>query len=381
MDGSVIGPSGRVAYADEYQLPSSPSLPILSFAVHPSPLATGSVADSLARFVDATCGAATAVEVLRVMEAGHAGLTFGFDLVGPEPGARRGLVLKLAPAGVRRSGNTDVYKQAPLLRALRAAGLPVPGVPYADPGESWFGVPFIMMERLAGLPFFVWQPDPAFDRSAAAVTPLYEQTIEAMAAIHRFDWRQHLPDWEEPRPLVDEILRWDAILAKSPRADWLQSGRSVRERLLATRPDGAPIGLVHGDCQPGNALFDDGRLTGLIDWELASIGSRRIDAGWMMMVADRSSWPDDWRPVCPLQPAQVAARYAKAMGEACDDLPWYQAYAGYRLGAISCLNVHLHRSGRRPDPIWERFALAIEPMFSRAAALLDRLPVTTEAAP
>jgi len=348
--------------------------------VHPSPLATGSVADSLARFVDATCGAATAVEGLRVMEAGHAGLTFGFDLVGPEPGARRGLVLKLAPAGVRRSGNTDVYKQAPLLRALRAAGLPVPGVPYADPGESWFGVPFIMMERLAGLPFFVWQPDPAFDRSAAAVTPLYEQTIEAMAAIHRFDWRQHLPDWEEPRPLVDEILRWDAILAKSPRADWLQSGRSVRERLLATRPDGAPIGLVHGDCQPGNALFDAGRLTGLIDWELASIGSRRIDAGWMMMVADRSSWPDDWRPVCPLQPAQVAARYAKAMGEACDDLPWYQAYAGYRLGAISCLNVHLHRSGRRPDPIWERFALAIEPMFSRAAALLDRLPVTTEAA-
>ena len=142
------------------------------------------------------------------MEAGHAGLTFGFDLVGPEPGRRRGLVLKLAPPGVRRSGNTDVYKQAPLLRALRAAGLPVPGVPYADAGESWFGVPFIMMERLAGLPFFIWKPDPAFDCSAAAVMPLYEQTIAAMAALHRFDWRRSLPDWEEPRALVDEVLRW-----------------------------------------------------------------------------------------------------------------------------------------------------------------------------
>jgi len=348
--------------------------------VYPSPVATSSVADGLARFVNATCDAGTTVAGLRVMEAGHAGLTFGFDLIGPEPDMRRGLVLKLAPPGVRRSGNTDVYRQAPLLRALRAAGMPVPGVPYADPGESWFGVPFIMMERLAGLPFFVWQPDPAFDRSAAAVTPLYEQTIDAMAAVHRFDWRQHLADWEEPRPLVDEVRRWDAILAKSARADWLESGRSVRERLLATRPDGAPIGLVHGDCQPGNALFDGGRLTGLIDWELASIGSRRIDVGWMMMLADRSSWPDEWRPVCPMQPAQVAARYAKEMGEVPDDLPWYQAFAGYRLGAISCLNVHLHRSGRRPDPIWERFALAIEPMFSRAAALLDRLPVTTEAA-
>jgi aminoglycoside phosphotransferase (APT) family kinase protein len=311
------------------------------------------------------------------MEAGHAGLTFGFDLVEPEPIRRRGLVLKLAPPGVRRSGNTDVYKQAPLLRALHAAGLPVPAVPYADSGESWFGVPFIIMERLAGLPFFVWNPDPAFDRSVAAVTPLYEQTIDAMAALHRFDWRRHLPDWEQPRPLVDEVQRWDAVLAKSPRADWIASGQAVRDRLLATRPDGAPIGLVHGDCQPGNALFDDGRLTGMIDWELASIGSRRIDVGWMMMLADGSSWPDDWRPVCPMSPAQIARRYAEAMSEPGDDLPWYQAYAGYRLGAISCLNIHLHRSGRRRDETWERFAFAVEPMLSRAAAILDRLPVTT----
>ena len=357
---------------------------------HPSPRETAvaaqhtslgieSVARGLARFLEATCGAGSAAENLRVMEVGHAGLTFGFDLVGPGADERRGLVLKLAPPGVRRSGNTDVYKQAPLLRALAAAGLPVPDVPYAEAGGCWFGTPFIMMELLHGRPFFVWKPDPSFDLSSGAVTPLYEQTIAVMAALHRFDWRRHLPDWEAPRELGDEIVRWDPILAKSPRTDWIEHGKAVRERLLATRPDGAPIGLVHGDCQPGNALFEGGRLTGLIDWELASIGSRRIDAGWMMMLADPGSWPDNWRPCCPLTPAQVAARYAQAMGEVCDDLPWYQAYAGYRLGAISCLNVHLHRSGRRPDAVWERFAFAIEPMFGRAAAILDPLPVTSGA--
>jgi aminoglycoside phosphotransferase (APT) family kinase protein len=267
-----------------------------------------------------------------------------------------------------------------LLRALHAAGLPVPGVPYADAGESWFGTPFIMMERLAGVPFFVWHPAPTFDRSAAAVTPLYEQTIDAMTAVHRFDWRRHLPDWETPRALVDEVARWDR---SSPnRRDPTGSNADAPSSTggpMCTLPDGAPIGLVHGDCQPGNALFDGGRLTGLIDWELASIGSRRIDTGWMMMLADRASWPDDWRPVCPLTPAQVAARYAEVMGETCDDLPWYQAYAGYRLGAISCLNVYLHRSGRRPDDTWERFAAAIEPMFARSAAILERVTITTGA--
>jgi aminoglycoside phosphotransferase (APT) family kinase protein len=343
------------------------------------PLEVAEVSRNLARFMTATCGPGCSVEDVRVMEAGHAGLTFGFDLVGPTPQRRRGLVLKLAPPGVRRSGNTDVYKQAPLLRALAAAGLPAPDVPFADAGEEWFGTPFVIMERLRGLPFFVWTPDRAFDRSPAAVAPLYEQVIDAMAAVHRFDWRRHLADWEAPRALADEVLRWDPILAKSPRDDWIESGRVLRDLLLATRPDGAPIGLVHGDCQPGNALFDGGRLTGLIDWELASIGSCRIDAGWMMMLADRASWPDAWRPCCPLAPAQVAARYEQAIGERCTGLAWYQAYAGYRLGAIACLNVHLHRSGRRRDAVWENLALAIAPMFGRATAIAEQLRVPSGA--
>jgi hypothetical protein len=50
---------------------------------------------------------------------------------------------------------------------------------------------------------------------------------------------------------------------------------------------------------------------------------------------------------------------------------WYQALAGYRLGAISCLNVRLHRTGRRPDAMWEKFALAVPSMFGRAEELLQ----------
>jgi len=59
-------------------------------------------------------------------------------------------------------------------------------------------------------------------------------------------------------------------------------------------------------------------------------------------------------------------------------MAWWQALAGYRLGSIACLNVHLHRSGRRPDAVWERFALAIPTMFARAAALLRGADVAQE---
>jgi aminoglycoside phosphotransferase (APT) family kinase protein len=326
------------------------------------------VAGHLDRFVPAHYGASTGVAGLQVMEAGHAGLTFGFRVV-ERSNARTvaELVLKLSPPGVRRAGNTDVFRQAPLLRALHAAGLPVPDVPWAGEDGAWFGTPFVMMTFLPGTPFFVWQPDPRFDRAAMAVAPLWEQCVDALVRLHRFEWRHRLPDWERPTPLHEEITRWDRIVAKAPEPAWLDAGRRVRDALLERMPSSPAPGLVHGDYQPGNMLYDGGRLTGIIDWELASIGSPLLDVGWLTMLADPLGWPHEWRPLCPLTPRAIAERYGAepaAMG-------WWQALAGYRLGAISCLNVHLHRSGRRPDAVWERFALAIPTMFARAAALLD----------
>ncbi|HEY6356095.1 MAG TPA: phosphotransferase, partial [Burkholderiaceae bacterium] len=164
----------------------------------------------------------------------------------------------------------------------------------------------------------------------------------------------------------DEITRWDRILNKAPDPSWITAGQRVREQLLACVPPSPPPALVHGDYQPGNVVYDAGRMTGIIDWELASIGSPLLDVGWLMMLADRLSWQPDWTPVCPLTPQAIAVRY----GAEPQALAWWQALAGYRLGAIACLNVYLHRSGRRPDAVWERFALAIPTMFGRAAALL-----------
>ena len=93
-------------------------------------------------------GASARVRDVGVMEDGHAGLTFGFEVASPD-GERLGrYILKLGPAGVPRRGSTDVYRQAGLLRALHGAGLPVPRIAWASPEEQPLGAPFIVMERL-----------------------------------------------------------------------------------------------------------------------------------------------------------------------------------------------------------------------------------------
>ena len=326
---------------------------------------------ALSAFISAELGGAARVVDLQESD-GHAGLTFLFEVADAQ-GARSGYVIKLPPKGVRRHGNTDVYRQAPLMRALFEAGVPVPRVPWAYDDNPWFEVPFIVMERLPGRVFFVWDPPAMFERSAAAAEPLWEQCATALAHMHQFDWRTHLADWEKPEALTDQITRWERIYAQAPEPAWIKAAEATEKALFATRPDGEPVGLFHGDYQPGNLLYHAGKLTGIIDWEISGIGAKLLDIGWLMMIADAANWTPVYHPIFPLSPERLRAAYEHGVGQRYEEIPWYQALAGYRLASIACLNVKLHRKGQRHDPAWEKIGLSVMPMYARAQAILAAL--------
>ena len=108
-------------------------------------------------------GQAATVHQVEAMP-GHAGLSFGFTVAYEKDGQpeRESLVMRLPPKGVRQSGNTDVLRQAPLLRALKKNEVPVPEVRWAGDDLRWFEVPYLMVERLPGRTFHVWEPDESF---------------------------------------------------------------------------------------------------------------------------------------------------------------------------------------------------------------------------
>ena len=114
----------------------------------------------LEHFIKDEFGSAAALTNLAESD-GHAGLTFLFEVRG-NTGTNAAYVIKVPPKGVRLKGNTDVYRQAPLLRALRGTEIPVPDVRWAFEDNDWFEVPFIVMERLPGHVFFFWDPPTQF---------------------------------------------------------------------------------------------------------------------------------------------------------------------------------------------------------------------------
>jgi aminoglycoside phosphotransferase (APT) family kinase protein len=300
---------------------------------------------------------------------GHAGLSFGFD-VRDSTGTIDRLVMRMPPKGVRRSGNTDVLRQVPLLRALATAGVPVAPIVWFDDDERWFEVPYFMVRFLRGETYQVRNPSPAFDGVSCA--DVLRSAVEALALVHRVDHERLLPGWEPPKDLRTEIDFWVPILQKAAEPEWAELGERTRQRLLERIPEVAHVGIFHGDFQTSNLLLDRADVVAVIDWEISGIGAQLLDLGWLLFMNDADSWADGagLRVVPPFD--EIVGWYAAAVGRdvALDDVAFYRALSAYRFGAISGLNVMLHRTGKRTDPEWERIARSVSLMYRHALALL-----------
>jgi aminoglycoside phosphotransferase (APT) family kinase protein len=152
-----------------------------------------------------------------------------------------------------------VLREARLLDAAVAAGLPAPGLlAVSAGGEEAGGHPSILMTRLRG----------QVSLSPADRDSWLKQIAVAAAKIH------------------------DAPVAAPPFERWLDPTRltapasSARPGLWQTvrevlREDGGSRDtcFIHRDFQHFNFLWTRGRLTGVVDWGYASIGPPSIDVG------------------------------------------------------------------------------------------------------
>ncbi len=303
---------------------------------------------------------------------GHAGQSYSFELEtgsGATATCER-LVLRLAPEGVRPVGTADVVRQARIMKSLSGTAVPVPPVRWLDDDPAAFGRPYFVVGFVQGDKLAMGEREypPDVQRRFA------RSIVEKLAALHAVPWEPRRAVWGDPRPLLEEMQRFDALLDR-PLLDpkTTVGSAELRERLRATMPSAPRIGCVHGDFQWSNSLCAGEGVQIVIDWELAQIGAVLIDLGWLCMFSDRKSWVDQSLipPHAP-SPEALADLYRKSVSWPVTDadLRWFRAFAGYRFGSITAFNLMLHRRGKRPDPTWEDIALSSPLFFERGRELL-----------
>jgi aminoglycoside phosphotransferase (APT) family kinase protein len=299
---------------------------------------------------------------------GTASVSFGFDVT--TSSLTEPLLVRVAADRPLADDLVDVIHQVPVLRAARLHNVPTPAVRWWSDDERWFAQPYFVMKRLPGNSLNPWAPSTL---KPSDVQIVFDQAVSALAAIHRIDWRRLLTDWSTPRSLTDEVRGWVPMLLRGRDDARTAIAMKLHDLLLDRMPDQQPRPtVVHRDFYSDNWVHAEGRLLGVVDWELAGIGAPLGDLAWMMNFQDTQCWGPSGPHLitCGPSPSELAEAYEAASGRLLTDLSWYRALAIWRLVAGSALMVRLHRSGRRVDPAWAMLDEAFDRLVDRGCEFL-----------
>jgi aminoglycoside phosphotransferase (APT) family kinase protein len=178
----------------------------------------------------------------------------------------------------------DPDREFRVLRGLHGAGVRAPAALAVDARGEVLGFPSVVLERMPGtgsVTAFLKPEDPALSRS------LTEDLARAAAELHGADAAPTLLEATDPIDYWEQLFRGaryepHAVLCSIYR--WLRLQRPANERPA----------VVHGDFRPGNFLHEAGRITALLDWEMAHLGDPAEDIAW----AYRPLWgPEAFLPL------------------------------------------------------------------------------------
>lgn len=303
----------------------------------------------------------------RIISGGRSNLTYSIR------DASRPLVLRRPPLGhVQRTAH-DMAREFRVIAALHGSSVPVPRpVRFIDDASAGVDAPFYLMQQVPGR--ILRQRSDNARYSATQLDRLSRELIGSLAALHSTDAASvGLADFGRPEGFLPRQLdRWARQYDGSRNRD-LRELDALQSELQTGVPDSTRAAIVHGDFRLDNALVTDApartdapaatstpadpgtdastaaspdaaapTISAILDWEMSTLGDPLTDLGlfglyWRIGELDAgpeavpsSVSTEDGYPTFD----ELVAVYADATGSAVHDLPWYLAFAAYKLAVI-----------------------------------------------
>lgn len=290
-------------------------------------------------------GREVTAEGLRRIPGGGSKEMFFFDLVDGQSRQRR--VLRMNPG--ESIVETHRLREFQVMKAFNGI-LPVPEMICVDAGGTRLGQSALVCGFVSGV---AKSKRPVKGGSVSGIgvgfpaelrAPLFEQFVDHLATIHRFDWRKAgLTAFDAPAPGTTEAVHWNL---NSWRRIWEEDSLEdhpvislAAQWLHANAPVCDDVRLVHNDYRNGNFLFDDdsAEITAILDWEMAHLADVHEDLAWVLFPGFASPDENGTPLVCGLAPREAfLTRYEQAAGITPDParLAYYEIFNTFKLAVL-----------------------------------------------
>lgn len=264
-------------------------------------------------------------------------------------------VLRRPPLGHVLATAHDMGREFRVLSALAGTAVPVPATVHLCSDTEPIGAPFYLMEYVRG--DVVRSRAAAEALGAAGCAAVSAGLVDVLAALHAVDPESvGLGDFGRPDGYVARQVsrfwrQWESSRSRDvPGIDVLHDG------LAASVPTPARAALLHGDYRLDNVRVDatggTAVITGVLDWEMATLGDPLADLGLFVLYMRRVGGEDD--PISggaltapgfpPVE--RLVERYAERTGADVSGLDWYVALASFKLAVVlEGIHVRFTRGG------------------------------------
>ena len=269
---------------------------------------------------------------------GHSNLTY---LV--SDGSRR-MIVRRPPPPPLPAGAHDVLREARFLTALAGSAVPVPRVLATAAAGEVLDVPFYVMDVVEGPIVTTRTPSPL--DSPLRRREVGESLIDTLADLHAVDWRARgLADAGRPEGFNSRHFRRMQRLIAAGDGSAPPEFESIEGWLGSHVPAESGASIVHNDFRLGNVVLaadGPGRVVGVLDWELTTIGDPLFDLGYFLAsvpMAGAARTPTEDLATAMLEDGypdrqELADRYATRTGADLTHLPWYITLALWKLAVL-----------------------------------------------
>jgi aminoglycoside phosphotransferase (APT) family kinase protein len=310
------------------------------------------VAAILTRWLATKTGSAAATEVFDVQAPSSNGFSNETILcrtrtAGAAAATEKRLVVRVAPTKHLLFLDAQFSTQYRVMRTLSdgGTGIPLPSLGWYEEDPQYLGVPFFTMDHVEGdvpadnLPYTMegW----VIEATPEQQERMWWSGIEALAAVHRTDWRSLGLEWlvagaAEPPGIAQQMAYYRRFL------DWAADGlrvpilESTWQWLVEHRPtEAGEVVLSWGDSRIGNIIWDNFGAAAVLDWEMASLGQPEMDLGWWLYF-DRqfSEGLGVPRPAGFGSHKDTIERYSELIGRPMQNIFFYEVFSGFRFAVV-----------------------------------------------
>ncbi|HEY6443447.1 MAG TPA: phosphotransferase family protein [Candidatus Acidoferrales bacterium] len=271
--------------------------------------------------------------------SGHSNLTYLLRI------GEREIVLRRPPYGSTVKTAHDMGREYRVLSKLHSVYSLAPKVLLYCDDDSILGAPFYLMERLRGI---IVRRDPPAGLlfSADTARRLGESFVDNLARLHGLDYLAvGLDALGKPQGyLARQVGGWIDRYYGSQTHD-LSEIALIAAWLKDHMPATSEAALIHNDYKYDNVVLDPGdptKIIGVLDWEMSTIGDPLTDLGTTLAYWVDPQDPDElqkirWGPSTyagsPTR-AQLVERYARTTGRDVSTMPFYLAFARFKIAVI-----------------------------------------------